>query len=363
MTRGLRTCIVVVGLVVMTAGPAVAESSSWLFLSLLQEKKIVTYQRLPVSGRLVRLDEITTAAEPACLGVSPDRRTLFVSFRSTGQLASFRINPANGHLDRLSVVAGGADPAYLLPDRSGRFLLSAYYAANKVAVHAIDGNGRIAANPLQSIPTAEKAHGFVLDSRNRLAFVPHTGANRIYQFGFSPRTGRLTAADPPFLATADTDHPRHIVMHPSDRWVYTSNEAGDSIGVYQVDRSGTLRSIQKVSTLPVGADGDRNATARCEMTRDGRFVYVANRGHDSIACFSINQRTGRVTSLGHVPTEKTPRSFSIEARGRYLYAAGQGSGRIAAFRIRSDGMLVRFATYKAGPLAWWVLAVDTPLTK
>ena len=103
-----------------------AESASWLFASLLREKKILTYMRMPVSGKLVRLDEISTPAESAQMNVSPDRRTLFVSFRSTGQLASFRINPANGHLTALSVVPGGDDPAYMQPDSSGRFLISAY---------------------------------------------------------------------------------------------------------------------------------------------------------------------------------------------------------------------------------------------
>ena len=138
-------------------------------------------------------------------------------------------------------------------------------------------------------------------------------------------------------------------------------EAGDSIGVFEVQaKTGSLRHIQTESTLPTDFDGDRNATARCEMTADGRFVYVANRGHDSIACFAINQKTGRVTSLGQAATEQTPRSFTIEPGGRFLYAAGQGSGRIAAFRIQKDGTLKRFATYDSGPVSWWAIAVDVP---
>jgi len=339
-----------------------AESRSWLFVSLLREKKIVTFERNPDSGTLVRLRETACPAEPAFLSTSPDRRTLFSSFRSTGQLASFRIDASTGRLTPVSVVNGGDDPAYLLPDHAGRFLLSAYYVANKVTVHRLRDDGSIDESPLQTIPTAEKAHGIVLDSANHIAFVPHTGANRIHQFHFDQQTGRLSASDPPFVSTSDEDHPRHITLHPSDRWAYVSNEAGDSIGVFEVNRkAGTLHRIQTLSTLPADFDGSRNATARCEMAPNGRFVYVANRGHDSIACFAIDQDTGRVTSLGQTPTEKTPRSFTIEPRGRFLYAAGQGSGRIAAFRILDDGKLARFATYESGPVSWWALAVDTPL--
>ena len=335
-----------------------AVAKDWLFVTLLEKKQIVTFERHPESGMLTRLGTTDCPAEPACMASSPDRRKLFVSFRSTGQLASFRIDQANGALKLLSVASGGDDPAYLLPDRTGQFLLSAYYQSNKVCVHALTPGGEIRPELLQTIPTAEKAHGVVLDSRNQIAFVPHTGANRIYQFRFDVSSGRLAANEPEFVATDAADHPRHIALHPNDRWAYVSNEAGDSLGVFEVSKSGTLRRIQTVSSLPDGLDGARNSTARLEMTPDGRFVYVANRGHDSIAGFAIDQTTGRATSLGQTTTEQTPRSFSIESKGRYLYAAGQGSGRVAAFRIGLDGSLTRFQTVDAGPIAWWALAVD-----
>lgn len=347
--------------ILFTPALAAADPGAWLFVSLLQEKKIVTYERDGSTGALTRRVETDCPAEPAFLSTTPDQRILFASFRSTGELASFRINPKSGRLTPISVVSGGADPAYIIPDRTGKYLLSAYYEADKVAVHRLNEDGSLSASAIQTIPTADKAHGFAIDSKNRMAFVPHTGANRIYQFSFNQKTGRLTPGNPPFITTPTENHPRHLVLHPSDQWAYVSNEAGDSIGVYKIDRkNGTLSSIQTMSTLPPEFDGEKNATARCEMTPDGRFVYVANRGHDSIACFSVNQTTGKVTSLGQVATEKTPRSFTIDAQGRFLYAAGQSSGRLAAFRIRADGSLNRFATYESGPVSWWALAVDTP---
>ena len=351
-----------VTLCLFTLSPAVeAASHSWLFVSLLRAKTIVTFQRDAKTGALQRRGETKCPAEPAFLSVSPDRKTLFASYRSTGQLASFRIDPATGSLTPLSVVEGGEDPAYLMADRTGRFLLSAYYLANKVTVHRLASNGSISTTALQTIPTAEKAHGFALDSTNRIAFVPHTGGNRIYQFQFDSQTGRLSASDPAFTVTPDVDHPRHIALHPSDRWAYVSNEAGDSVGVFAVDRKrGTLQRIQTVTTLPGDFDGSTNATARCEITPDGKFVYIANRGHDSLAGFAVDPRTGKVRALGQTPTEKTPRSFTIEPQGKFLYAAGESSGRIAAYRIGADGHLARLATYESGPVSWWALAVDTP---
>lgn len=336
-----------------------ADAGSWLFVSLLNRKQIVTFERDPETGTLVRRWMMDCPAEPACMSCSPDQKTLFVSLRSTGQLASFHLDGQSGRLRLSSVVEGGADPAFLLPDRTGRFLLTAYYQANKVTVHRLAPDGSISGEPVQTIPTAEKAHGVALDSTNRFAFVTHTAANKIFQFRFDPQTGLLTPNDPPFIATAEADQPRHIVLHPSDRWAYTSNEAGDSLGVYAVNpETRALRSLQTLPTIPADFDGAANATARCEMTPDGRFVYVANRGHDSIACFAVNQETGLATHLGNVATEKTPRSFTIDPRGKFLYVAGQSSGRVAAHRIENDGMLSRLAVYESGPVSWWALAVD-----
>lgn len=335
-----------------------ANAGSWLFVSLLQEKQIVTFERDTKSGELTRKHTTKCLAEPACMNCSADRKTLFVSYRSTGQLASFRIEKT-GQLTPLGAVAGGEDPAFLLPARDGRFLLAAYYQANKVTVNRLQKNGAIG-ELVQTFPTAEKAHGIVFNAKNDLAFVSHTGANRIYQFRFDFKSGMLTSNKPAFVQTPEEDHPRHIVLHPSERWAYTSNEAGDSLGVFAVDRKrGTLKSVQTVSSIPADFDGQKNSTAHCEMTPDGRFVYVANRGHDSIACYAIDQKSGRVRSLGQVATEQTPRSFNIDRSGKFLYAAGQASGKIAAFRILEDGRLKRFATYDSGPISWWVQSVDT----
>ena len=102
----------------------------------------------------------------------------------------------------------------------------------------------------------------------------------------------------------------------------------------------------------------QNTTARCEMTRDGRFIYVANRGHHSIAGFAIDQESGRITSLGQCATEETPRSFTIAPDGKFLYAAGQDSGKLAMYAIGDDGKLERQATYDVGEVPWCALVVS-----
>ena len=98
-----------------------------------------------------------------------------------------------------------------------------------------------------------------------------------------------------------------------------------------------------------------------EVTADGLFVYVSNRGHDSIAAFRVDAKSGRLTAVGHFPTEATPRSFNIDPSGRYMVAAGQGSGKLATFRRdAASGALKRLGTYEVGRSPAWVMIVGRP---
>ena len=136
--------------------------------------------------------------------------------------------------------------------------------------------------------------------------------------------------------------------------LYTSNEQGSGITAYNLDVSaGRIEPFQTVSTLPDGY-ANRNSNAQIRITTSGRFVYVTNRGHDSIAGFAIDQNTGSVTSLGQTPSEPTPRVFNIDPTDSFLYAAGQGSNRLALYRIGDDGGLTPMETYPLGEKPMWV---------
>ena len=361
MSRMVWMLHVVVLLLAM--GPNVTKADSFVFVSLLQERKIVTFQRTVDSGDLLRTQVTECSAEPAYLTASKDGRVLFVSYRSTGQLASFSIDASTGKLNLINVVEGGEDPAFLVPDRTGRFLLTAYYVSNKVTVHRVDAEGRLSEKPVCSLPTAANAHGVAIDSKNQSAYVSHTGANRIDQFGFDQETGILTPLDPPFVTANAIQNPRHIVMHPSDRWAFCSNEAGgsneDGASLYARDpKTMQLKQEQSVLSLPETFDASQNSTAECLLTPDGKFLYVANRGHNSIAGFSVDQSSGGLKRVSITPTEAVPRSFTISPDGRHLYVAGEVSGRVASYAIQSNGELKPLAVADSGPISWAILAVD-----
>ncbi|MFO0969501.1 MAG: lactonase family protein [Gemmataceae bacterium] len=348
------------GLLLLPAFQTSTPAETIVYVSVAGAKKIAAYGMNPRAGTLTLRSSTACEGEPGALTVDPARRFLFAALRSTGQLSAFSLDRATGKLTHLNTVPAGADPAHISTDRAGRFLFTAYYVAAKVTVHAIRKDGSISDKPLQVIDTAEKAHAILSDPSNRFVYVPHTGPDAIFQFTFDARTGRLASGRVARLATPKNSGPRHIVFHPRKDVVYIDNEQGSSVTAYALDtKAGGLEPIQTAATLPKDFMGV-NATAEIRIHPTGRFLYVSNRGHDSIACFTLDE-DGKLTSTGQAATEKTPRSFDLDPAGRFLYAAGESSGALATYRVDAKtGALSRLTTMEVGAQPWWVMAVELP---
>jgi 6-phosphogluconolactonase len=184
-----------------------------------------------------------------------------------------------------------------------------------------------------------------------------TGPNVIMQLRFDADTGRLTTNTPSRVEQPDLVGPRHYCFHPSLDLAYFSNEQGCSVTAYRLDRAtGTLSAVQTVSTLPDGYAA-RNTCSQIHLTPSGRFLYVGNRGHNSIAGFSVDAATGHLTAIGHVATEAVPSAFALDPSGHFLFAAGTASGRLASYRINGEtGELAPLATQAVGQRPAAVLA-------
>ena len=330
----------------------------FLYLSLLKEQKIAWYRIDPQTGELTLQGHIPTPGEPGVQGVGPGRRYLYAAMRSSGQLCSFRIDPISGWLDPLHTIETGLeDPAYMTTDHTGRYLITPYYASGKVTVYGIGKDGAAREPLCSSLNTASHAHGFAIDSANRYAFVPHTcPGNGIWQLVFA--NGKLTPNTPARVEFDRDIGPRHLHLHPSNSCAYSDNEQDNSVTAYRFDPSnGTLTPLQTLSTVPAGYEG--GACARMELHPSGRFLYAANRGHDSIAAFRIDPQDGALTSIGQFPTEANPRSFHFDPQGRFLYVAGESNERLTAYRIDIDnGNLDPMQTYETGHVPWWIQIVE-----
>ena len=328
-----------------------------MYITLSGEDRIARYEVDEGTGELRHIEDVGTAARPAPLVVNPARDRIYVGCRDEIAISSFAIGE-DGDLKHLGDVAVENDPCYLATDRSGRFLLSAYYEGGLCAVHAIGDDGVAAAPPVEWLATAKGAHSMQTDPSNRFAFVPHisggTGPNAIYQYRFDAETGHITPNEPAMVEMDAELGPRHFCFHPEKDILYFSDEQGCSVTAYNFDaEAGTLKAFQTISTLPEGF-AERNSCSQIQIAPSGEYLYAPNRGHNSIACFSVDAESGALTAIGHADSEAVPRAFSIDPSGRYLYAAGLETGRLAAYRIEGDGTLTRFATYDVGEEPMWV---------
>jgi 6-phosphogluconolactonase len=189
------------------------------------------------------------------------------------------------------------------------------------------------------------------DPTNSYAFVPHiagNGPNQIWQFKFDENTGNITPNSPAIVELEEFLGPRHFCFHPSLDVLYFSNEQGCSVSAYALDSdAGTLSAVQTVSTVPEGFSG-RNTCSQIQFSPSGQFLYVPNRGHNSIAGFSVDA-SGQLTPIGQVSTEAVPSAFSLDPQGRFIYAAGSETGNLASYRINGDtGELTPLETYAVG---------------
>ncbi len=321
--------------------------------------KILGFAMDPETGTLTRQHEVDMGMEGHAVGAGIGGKNLYVGLREGDSfaIASFAIEAQTGGLTAVGQVAVDGMPCYLAADKTGKFLLAAYYNAGMATVHAIGENGALEEPQVDCYKTERFAHYISTDPSNRYAFVPHVAsANSIYQFYFDAESGKLAPNKAvPVLACGAGQGPRHLAFHPQLDVVYADNEQGSSVTVYSFDREqGTLEEIQTVSTLPPeGCEGNTNA--QLHIHPSGKFIYASNRGHDSIAMFSINASTGMITSLGQQPGEEVPRAFGIEPQGKFLFSGADRSEKLLTFRIGEDGVLKAHGeAYELGGSAGWV---------
>lgn len=326
-----------------------------LYLANRRDDTLMRFNLDEKSGELTLRQTIQLEGQPAPMCVSPDQRVLYVAQRKAEKVSAFAISPNDGALKLIAQTAlpGQGGACYLSTDRSGKFLFSAYYFEGKVAVHRLKGDGSVAEGAVQSITTEKNAHCILPDYGNRLVLVPHTGPNAVYQFLLDAKTGKLRPSKPAKHVPEKKLSPRHLAYHPNKRFVYHVNEGSSSITACQL-KGDAIHPIHTLSTLPKDFRGS-NTCADVEVHPSGKFLYCSNRGHDSIAMFEINPKTGRLTAIGQEPTEEVPRSFNVDPTGKFLAAAGLRANKLTVYRIdQSTGKLKPLKTYDVGKGPTWV---------
>lgn len=343
----------------------------------------------PGNGRgihIFRVDRATGALTPIGtheMGTSPSSLTLnaagtrLYSANETdrlgkdkeGAVSAFRADASDGKLELLNTVrSGGAGPTYVRLHPSGKFLLVANYFGGSIAVLPIQEDGRLGepsdvkADEGKIGPTTAKnapkgsfaisghdrthAHMIQADPSGRFVLHVDLGLDKIFVWKFDNKKGTLTANDPPSVSLPPGDGPRHFDFHPNQRWLYSIQEEGSTVVLFDYDaEAGRLTARQTISTLPTGYTGS-NFCSEILLSSDGKFVYVGNRLHDSIGILSVNA-DGTLKYIGEEWTRGDyPRSFEFDPSGEFLYCCNQRADNMTIFRVdRKTGALAFTGQY------------------
>ena len=335
--------------------------SYYVYVAVANENRVALWTMDPQTGKLVFREDFAIQGGPSPLAFYRGESGLFLyaGLRASCEIASLAVDPRTGQLSLLGKVPLTSDPCYVSTDRTGRYLLASYYTAGQVSIHPIGLDGKVRDSSVEPIATYPNAHSIQTDRSNRFAFVPHVGeSNVILQFSFDSQKGQLTLNPHATIHPEAGTGPRHYCFHPRLDVVYFVNEQGCSISAYTFDPAhGTLAHMQTLSTLPTAYAGE-NSCAQIHIAPSGRFLYAANRGHDSIACFAVDEETGHLIAAGHQPTEQTPRAFAVSPDSKYLLVTGRASGRLATYQIDGQaGTLHPLDIYPVGERPMWVLSV------
>jgi len=313
------------------------------------------------TGALTAPALVAETPSPSFLAVHPRGTFLYAvnevatfNGQPGGGVSGFAIDRTTGSLTALNQQSSrGGGAVHLVVDQAGRNVLVANYGGGSVAVLPIAADGMLRAasafvqhtapDPAAQPPVTPRAHAINLDPANRFAYVPDLGLDQVRVYRFTSETGSLEAGEPPFAALEPGAGPRHLAFHPSGRFAYVINEKQLTLTAFgHDDDRGSLTQIQTVSTLPPGQGIETGySTAEVLVHPSGKFLYGSNRGHNSIAVFAIDERSGRLTFVEATPTRgSTPRGFGIDPTGAYLLAANQRSDSVVVFRIdRTSGRL------------------------
>jgi 6-phosphogluconolactonase (cycloisomerase 2 family) len=332
-------------------------------------KGIYLFEMDSSSGQLSLVKLAAESRNPSWLCLDPSQKYLYTvneisDFEDkSGSVSAYAVDKSSGDLRLLNTVSSqGAGPAYLSLDASGKYVFVANYGGGSLAVFPVLSGGSLGAptythhdqnnvgsQKSTSAPPgsfaisghdAPHAHMISADPGNRFVLQTDLGQDRLYVYTFGQQTGKLAPAATPFATLPTGDGPRHFAFHPNGRWLYSIQEEASTVVFFHFDPvTGSIAAQQTLSTLPTRFAGTSFASG-IRVSPDGRFLYAANRLHNTIAVFSIGS-SGKLKHLGDTPTlGDYPCQFNFDPSGNFLYVCNQRSDQITSFRIdRRTGLL------------------------
>jgi 6-phosphogluconolactonase len=373
--------------ILLTMGvPSMSTAATFVYVSNADDATIDAYAMDVSTGALTSIGKAEAGKTVMPMAVAPDKKFLYAVVRSQPtRVLTYAIDGNTGALTQKATAPLPDSMAYVSTDRSGRFLFTASYGGDKIAVSPIGADGLVTAEAIQVLPTGRNAHSILVDHTNRFAYSANLGANQVLQFAFDATTGKLTPLEPPAVKPEPGHGPRHLAFSPDNKFLYVLNELSGYVTQYAIDGTkGTLNLVGSVPSVPpeLGMKwgqpqppaGTTPAAPAAEpkpenkppiwaadlrLAPNGKFLYTTERNTDKIALFTVATDTGKLTYVTNFATERQPRGINIDPSGQYLVASGEKSDRLSVYRIdQASGELGDPTRYPVGKGANWIEIVE-----
>lgn len=308
--------------------------------------------RIGADGAWKQIEAYDAVPNPHYLAFDRTERYLYSAHGDSSKTCAYAIDPESGRLALINTQeTGGNNSSTVEVDASNRWVV----LANGPGVALFRRNTDGSLGPRCELvmpeggdgPWREHQHGphphqATFDPSGRFVVVPDKGLDKIHVFRFDAERGKLLPCDPSHVKSRYGAIPRHISFHPTLPYAYVVNEMDSTVNAYRWDgERGTLEPFQRIATTPTSYVGD-NTGAEIAISRSGKFVYASNRGHDSIAIYSVDRSNGTLEHVGWEPTQgKKPRFFCLHPDGRRLYAANENGHTIVEFDVDTENGTLR----------------------
>jgi 6-phosphogluconolactonase len=304
----------------------------------------------PRTGRLSSLGLAAQVDRPTWLAVNPRVPVLYavseVGNDGTAEASvhSFKIAPTTGALEPLDTVgSGGGGATHLAVDGALQTVFVANYGAGNISALPLRADGGLeAVSSTQADygtgPTNRQRsphpHGLAVDPSHRYVLAADLGADRVFVYRIDQAAKTLAPAPHPFEALPPGSGPRHIIFLPDGKFAFLNAELTAQVRSFAWDaKAGRLRPLQTLSTTAPNYGGDRSA-AEIVASRDSRFLYVSNRGEDSLVAYAIHRRTGMLREIQRLPAGgKSPIGVAIDPSNRWMIVANEGANALSVFKV------------------------------
>jgi 6-phosphogluconolactonase len=297
-------------------------------------------------GTLAPLGIAAEAVNPAHLWASPNGKYLYaVSWQNPDKVdtvAAYRIDHKTGMLTLMNRVSAKGDLAnQVVLDPSGKLAGTVTYASGTFTLYRVEADGTLSepfytdqhsGTPLSPRQPGPKAHGIAFSKDSRFAYVAELGLDRVYSYRVDAANHTVTPLNPPFVSLPGGSGPRRLQLHPNGRFLYVNHETDSKVTVFEI-HEGHLKTVQTISTRPEDYTAN-NSTAEIQIDKEGKWLYVSNRGHDTLALYSVDPGKGALTLVEYIPSlGRTPRNITIDPSNEYLFCANQNGENVVVFAI------------------------------